>query len=226
MKLYLDTGNIEEISEIASLGILDGVTTNPTLIAKEGKDFITTIKEIIKILKKHKENFTVSAEVTNTKSAEHMIKEAKELAKIDEHILIKIPLTSEGIKAVSVLSKEEIKCNMTLCFSANQALIAAKAGAWCVSPFVGRVDDEGYDGLQLISDIRLIFDNYRFDTKILAASIRGARDVMDCAKLGSDIATIPYNVFTKLYYNPLTDIGLEKFEKDWKEYEKGLKSKK
>lgn len=225
MKIYLDSGNLDEIKEAASLGILDGVTTNPSLIAKEGhKDFIKAIKQIIKILSKYKTNFTVSAEVTNTKSAKDIIDEAKELAKLDKHIVVKIPLTKEGLQATSVLSAEDIKCNMTLCFSANQALLAAKAGAYFVSPFIGRVNDEGHDGLQLIDDMRLIFDNYKFETQILAASIRSPSDVLECARIGADIVTVPYNVFSKLYYNPLTDIGIEMFEKDWNEYKKELEN--
>lgn len=223
MKIYLDTGNIDEIKKAAALGILNGVTTNPTLIAKEGRDFKKTIKEIINILEDYSKDFTVSAEVTNTKSAKEIIKEARELSKISSYILVKVPITKEGIEAVSVLSKEKIKCNMTLCFSANQALLAAKAGAWCVSPFIGRIDDEGYVGLDLIKDIRTIYDNYNFQTKILSASIRSANDVSECAKIGSDIITIPYTVFEKLYYNPLTDVGLAKFEKDWEEYKNKLK---
>lgn len=223
MKIYLDSGNIEEIKAAASLGILDGVTTNPSLIAKEGKiDFRKTIKQITKILSKYKMNFTVSAEVTNIKTAKDMIEQARELSKIDKHIVVKIPLTEEGIKACTVLSSEDIRCNVTLCFSANQALIAAKAGAYFVSPFIGRVNDEGHDGFQLIKDIKKIYDNYNFETKILSASIRSCGDVLECAKIGSDLITVPYSVFSKLYYNPLTDIGLDKFEKDWQNYQKEL----
>ncbi len=222
MKLYLDTGNIDEIRQAAKSGLVDGVTTNPTLIAKEGKDFKLTLKEITKILNKHSYGYTLSAEVTNTKDAQEIIKEARELSKINPHILVKIPLTKEGIEAVSTLSREEIRCNVTLCFSANQAILAAKAGAWCVSPFIGRIDDEGYNGMDVIRDIRQIFDNYKFETKILAASIRNAHDITQCAKAGVDIVTIPYKLYNLMYYNPLTDIGLEKFEKDWLEYQRGL----
>ncbi len=229
MKIYLDTGNIDEIKKISEIGLIDGVTTNPSLIAKEGGDFTSTIKEIVKILNKNciNKNFTVSAEVTNISSAESIIKEARKLSEISKNVIVKIPITFEGLKAVKVLSEEEIRCNMTLCFSANQALLAAKAGAWCVSPFVGRVDDEGYDGIELIADIRRVYDNYGFKTKILAASIRGVRDVSDCSKIGADIVTIPAKIFSKLYYNPLTDIGIESFNKDWNEYlKKQKKSKK
>jgi len=225
MKIYLDTGNVQEIEEAAKLGILDGVTTNPTLIAKEGRDFKTVVKDIVKIMKKYcKNDFTVSAEVTDTSSSEKIIKRARELAKIDSHIMVKIPLIPVGIEAVSVLSKEKIKTNVTLCFSSNQALLAAKAGATVVSPFVGRVDDEGFDGIELISDIKTIFDNYNFKTEILAASIRSARDARDCSLVGCDIATIPYGVFSKMFYNPLTNIGLVKFEHDWDDYQKKLKN--
>lgn len=223
MKLYLDTGEIEEIKEAAQTGLLDGVTTNPTLIAKAGKDFNEEIKQIIAILKEKRDDFTVSAEVTDTSSAEKMIKQGRELASIDNHILVKIPLTQEGLKAVYQLSEEEIKCNVTLCFSANQALLAAKAGAWCVSPFIGRVDDEGYSGIDLIENIRLIYDNYGFETNILAASIRSTNHVFEVAQRGVDISTIPYSIFKKLYYNPLTDIGIEQFQKDWEKYQKKVK---
>ncbi|MDA3855224.1 MAG: fructose-6-phosphate aldolase [Candidatus Woesearchaeota archaeon] len=225
MKLYLDTGNVEDIEAAVKIGVVDGVTTNPTLIAKEGRDFKKTIKEIANILSSHKFDFTVSAEVTNTNSAKEIIEEARELSKLTRHILIKVPLTKPGIEAVSTLSKEGIRCNVTLCFSANQALLAAKAGAWCVSPFVGRIDDEGYEGLNVIREIRKIFDNYNFETKILAASIRSPHDVLECAKIGADIATIPPKIFDKLFYNPLTDLGIVQFEKDWDEYKKNLKGK-
>lgn len=225
MKLYLDTGNVDEIKEIAKSGLLNGVTTNPTLIAKEGKDFKKIIKEIIKILDNYCESFTVSAEVTNLSSSESMIEQGRELAKIDKHILVKIPLTMQGLEAVNILSKEEIRCNVTLCFSANQALMAAKAGAWCVSPFLGRLDDEGQSGLELVDEIKQIYKNYGFETKILAASIRSTNHVLECAKIGCDIATLPAKIFKQLYHNPLTDIGLEKFEKDWKDYEESLKKK-
>jgi len=227
MKIYLDTGNIDEIIEASNSEILDGVTTNPTLIAKEGRDFNTEIKEIIKILRKNcSDDFTVSAEVTNLENSETIVKQARVLSKIDKHILVKVPLTFEGLKAVKLLSKEKIRCNVTLCFSANQALLAAKAGAWCVSPFVGRVDDTGHDGMELIEEIRLVFDNYKFTTRILAASIRSPEHILECAKIGADIVTTPYSIFKKLYLNPLTDIGLENFSKDWNEYQKNLKSKK
>ena len=225
MKIYLDTGNIEEIKEVAELGLLDGVTTNPTLIAKEGKEFKTVIYEIVEILKKNcRDEFTVSAEVTNLESAESMVDEARELVKIDEHLLIKVPLTSQGLKAVNILSKENIRCNVTLCFSANQALLAAKAGAWCVSPFLGRLDDIGEDGAHLIHEIRTIFDKFNMDTNILSASIRSENHVKNCAIIGSDIITMPYKVYMNMYEHSLTNKGLDSFEKDWKEYKQKLKN--
>ena len=227
MKIYLDTGNVDEIRRVAQTGILNGVTTNPSLIAREGRDFETVVKEIVEIMDENciDKNFTVSAEVTDTSSADKMIKRARELIKIDPHIMVKIPLIPEGIKAVAVLSQEGIKTNVTLCFSSNQALLAAKAGATVVSPFVGRVDDEGFDGMELVSDIRTVFDNYGFETEILSASIRGLRDVRDCSLVGSDIVTIPTKVYDKMFYNPLTEIGLAKFDSDWKNYKKDLKAK-
>lgn len=224
MKIYLDTGNIDEIKKAAESGLLEGVTTNPSLIAKEGKDFKKLIKDIAAILKVHRSDFTLSAEVTKLDSAEDMIEQGRELSKLDKHIIVKIPLTFEGLKAVNILAAEEIKCNVTLCFSTNQALLAAKAGAWCVSPFIGRVDDEGMSGIQLIRDIREVYDNYGFETKILAASIRSTEHVFECTKAKADIITMPYEIFQKMYYSPLTDIGLEKFKKDWEKYEKKIKS--
>ncbi len=219
MKIYLDTGNIEEIKKAADSGLIEGVTTNPSLIAKEGKDFKKLIKDITQILKIYRNDFTLSAEVT-AENAEDMVEQGRELAKIDKHIIVKIPLTYEGLKAVNILAAEEIKCNVTLCFSTNQALLAAKAGAWCVSPFIGRIDDEGMSGIQLIRDIRQVYDNYNFETKILAASIRSTEHVFECAKAKADIITMPYEIFQKMYYSPLTDIGLAKFKADWEKYEK------
>ena len=223
MQLYLDTGNISEIQEIAEIGILNGVTTNPTLIMKEGLKFEDVIKEIAGILKKHASNsdFTVSAEVT-AENADDMVKEAIPLTKINPHVIIKVPLTEEGLKAVQILSKKKIKTNVTLCFSANQALLAAKAGAYIISPFIGRIDDAGQEGIDLIDEIREIYDNYGFKTKILAASIRSARDVKQVALSGADIATIPYAVFKKLFRHPLTDRGLIQFNSDWEQYKHAL----
>jgi transaldolase len=223
MKIYLDSGNVEEIEKAASSGILDGVTTNPSLIAKEGGDFKKNIKKIVKIMNKCCNGFTISVEVIDTSSVDSIVEEAREIAKIDKHVVVKIPLTKEGIKAVSILSSEEIMCNVTLCFSANQALVAAKAGAKYISPFIGRINDSGHDGMTLVEDIRDIYDNYNFRTKILAASIRSPNDVLECARIGADVVTVPYMVFEKLYYNPLTDMGLEKFKEDWNNYIKDKK---
>lgn len=218
MKIYLDTGNIEEIKEAAATGLLDGVTTNPSLIAKEGKPFITVIKEIVAILKKHTDDFTVSAEVTAL-DAESMVKEGLQLAKLDKHVLVKIPLTEEGLKATKQLAAKKVKVNVTLCFSAQQALLAAKAGAYVISPFLGRLDDAGQESMDVLEDIKEIYDNYGFKTKILAASIRNTKHVTDAAIIGADIATIPMKVFKQLFNHPLTDTGLAKFMEDWKKYQ-------
>jgi transaldolase len=171
------------------------------------------------------DDFTVSAEVTKIDSIDDMIKEAKSLAKIDKHILIKVPMTEKGMVVVKELSKQNIKCNVTLVFSPLQALLAAKAGAWCVSPFMGRIDDVGGDGLNLIKEIRTIFDNYNFNTKILAASTRSNIHVTECALIGADIVTMPKKIFDNMFNHPLTDKGIKKFNEDWKKYEKKLKSK-
>lgn len=210
MKLFIDTANIDEIREINNWGIICGVTTNPSLIAKEGRVFEEVIKEITTIV-----DGPISAEVVSLDS-EGMIKEARELAKIHKNIVIKIPMTAEGLKTVSVISKEVIKTNVTLIFSASQALLAAKAGATYVSPFVGRLNDIASNGIDLIADIAQIFDNYGMDTEIIAASVRGPQDVVDCAKCGAHIATIPYKVFGQMIKHPLTDSGIEKFLADWK----------
>lgn len=220
MKIYLDSANLTEISEAAKTGLIDGVTTNPSLVSKEGLDFKSMLKEIIKILKMNCDDFTVSAEVTDTNDYKSILENARALSKIDKHIVVKVPLTMEGLKAVKILEKEKIRCNVTLCFSANQALLAAKAGAFIVSPFVGRIEDEGWVGIDLVKDIREIYDNFGYKTQILGASIRSAEHVFECAKYGIDIVTIPYGVFKKLYHNPLTDLGLEKFSTDWNEYQK------
>lgn len=218
MKIYLDTSNIEEIRDATLTGLIDGVTTNPSLIAKEGRDFNEVLNEIVSIMDTMGKDYTLSAEVTNTDSSDEMINQGRELSKINQHILVKVPLTKEGLKAVRVLSNEEIRCNVTLCFSSTQALLAAKAGAWCVSPFIGRLDDQGENGLHLIHEIREIFDRYKFETRILAASIRSVDHVSNCAKIGSDMITIPYKIFNQTYKHSLTDIGLEKFAKDWNDY--------
>lgn len=217
MKLYLDTGNIDEIRQGLQYGVIDGVTTNPSLIAEEDKDFHPTVKEIAELLDDNLDDFTVSAEVT-AMDAEGMVEQGRELAQIHENILVKIPLIREGIKAVKQLSGEGIRVNVTLCFSPLQALMAAKAGAYVVSPFVGRLDDIGHDGMDLVRETRDIYDRYGLDTKILAASIRHPHHVEQAAGVGADIVTLPYDVFDQLFNHPLTDNGLESFLDDWKEY--------
>ncbi len=209
MKIFIDTANIDEIKKASELGILSGVTTNPSLIAKEGRDFVQVVKEITEIV-----DGPISAEVVSL-TKDEMVKEAKELVKIHENIVIKIPMIPEGLKAISVLSDMGIRTNCTLIFSANQAILAANAGATYVSPFIGRIDDIGYNGMQLIEELTEIFDNYYYDTEIIAASIRHPMHVTDAARAGADIATIPYKVIEQMMKNPLTDIGVEKFLKDW-----------
>ncbi len=217
MKFFLDTANVDKIREFAEIGLVDGVTTNPTLVAKEGRDFHEVIKEICSIV-----DGPVSAEVTAL-DAEGMINEARELSKLADNVVIKIPMTKEGLKAVNVLSKEGIKTNVTLIFSANQALMAAKAGATYVSPFVGRLDDIGQNGMQLIAEIVQIFKNYNIKTEIIVASVRHPMHVIEAAELGADIATIPFAVLDKMFNHPLTNKGIDTFMKDWEEY---LKNKK
>ncbi len=209
MHIFVDTANTEEIREAASWGIVSGVTTNPSLIAKEGRDFKAVVKEITEIV-----DGSVSAEVLSD-DAEGMIAEARELAGIHPNVTIKIPMTEEGLKAVHVLSKEEISTNVTLIFSAAQALLAARAGATYVSPFVGRLDDISNEGLQVIKDIVAVFAIHDIGTKIIAASIRTPMHVLDCAKAGADIATIPFGVLKKMFQHPLTDRGIAQFKKDW-----------
>lgn len=209
MKLFIDTANINEIREANSLGIIDGVTTNPTLIAKEGRDFISVVKEICEIV-----DGPISAEVVSLK-AEDMVKEARPLSKIHKNIVIKIPLIPEGLKATKILSKEGIRTNVTLCFSPTQALLAAKAGATYLSPFIGRLDDISIVGMDLIRDIKTIYANYGFKTQIIVASVRNPVHVLDAAKIGADIATVPYATLMALVKHPLTDIGIQKFLKDW-----------
>lgn len=210
MKIFLDTANIDEIKEGASWGIVDGVTTNPSLIAKEKRDFKQVVKEICDIV-----DGPISAEVISEDS-EGMINEAKELVKIHKNIVIKIPMTVEGLKAVSKLSKEGIKTNVTLIFSPNQALLAAKAGATYVSPFLGRLDDVGSQGMNLVRTIVEIFLNYDYDTEVIAASIRHPLHVVDAALAGAHIATIPMKVLQQMVKHPLTDKGIESFMNDWK----------
>lgn len=217
MKFFLDTANIEEIERINQLGLVDGVTTNPTIIAKGGKDFETVIKEICKIV-----SGPVSAEVTSLDS-EGMINEAREIHQWAENIVVKIPMTEAGLKAVHTISQEGIKTNVTLIFSAAQGLMAAKAGATYVSPFIGRLDDIASDGIQLVSDLREMFDSYDFDTEIIAASVRNLGHVEAAALAGSDIATIPGNLFPKLWSHPLTTNGIAQFEADWQAYQEKQK---
>ena len=215
MKIFIDTANTDEIREAASWGVLSGVTTNPSLIAKEGKEFKSVVKEITEIADASPSSIaSISAEVLSD-DAEGMIAEAHELVKIHDVITIKVPMTEEGIKAVSILSKEGIKTNVTLIFSPNQALLAARAGASYVSPFVGRMDDIANDGAGLVAEIAEIFDIYGIETEIIAASIRTPKDVVECAKAGSDIATIPYAVLKKMFKHPLTDKGIQQFKDDW-----------
>ena len=209
MKIFLDTANINEIKEGASWGIVDGVTTNPSLIAKEGRDFKEVVKEICTIV-----DGPISAEVIS-EDAQGMVKEAKELVKIHENIVVKIPMTVEGLKAVSEVSKEGIKTNVTLIFSANQALLAAKAGAAYVSPFLGRVDDIGSQGMELVRTIVEIFDIYGYNTEVIAASVRHPLHVTDAALAGAHIATIPMKVLQQMVKHPLTDKGIENFMNDW-----------
>lgn len=209
MKFFVDTAEVEDIKEINDTGLLDGVTTNPTLIAKSGRDFKEVIKEICGIVPG-----PVSAEVASLETA-GMIAEGEHLAKIADNVVIKLPLTWEGLKACKHFSTAGIKTNVTLCFSANQALLAAKVGATYISPFIGRLDDQNLEGMQLIEDIRMIYDNYAFDTEILAASIRSANHVSQAAIAGADVATIPPAVIRKLAKHMLTDSGIEGFVKDW-----------
>jgi len=209
MKLFVDTGNIKEIEALAILGILDGVTTNPSLMAKESGDYRKQMKEICRIVQG-----PVSAEVLS-KDYEGMIREGRDLATIDEHIVVKVPLTRDGIRACGTLSREALKVNVTLCFSPTQALLAAKAGAAYVSPFVGRLDDIATSGMDLIRDIVDIYRNYPFTTEVLVASVRHPIHIIEAAKIGADICTCPPAVIDACFKHPLTDIGLEKFLKDW-----------
>lgn len=210
MKLFLDTANLKEIQTLASWGVLDGVTTNPTLLSKEGKiDPEKHVKAICKLVKG-----PVSMEVFSTEAA-GMVAEGKRYAKWAKNVVVKVPMTSEGLQAVGLLRKAGIRVNVTLIFSANQALLAAKAGANFVSPFIGRLDENGQDGMGIIEEIRAIFDNYAFEAEILVASVRHPRHVTEAAILGADVCTLPYAVFEKLVHHPMTDSGLEKFLSDW-----------
>ncbi|TET86371.1 MAG: fructose-6-phosphate aldolase [Desulfobacteraceae bacterium] len=210
MKFFIDTANIDEIKKANELGMVDGVTTNPSLVAKEGREFKGLIKEICDIV-----DGPVSAEVVSM-DAEGMVKEARELANLADNIVVKIPMLEEGLKAVKTLAQEEINTNVTLCFSPIQALMAAKAGAAYISPFVGRLDDISHIGMELVEEIITIYDNYGFETEVIVASVRNPIHVLDAALMGADIATIPFKVIQQLTKHPLTDIGVEKFLADWK----------
>jgi len=210
MKFFIDTANIDEIKEAAALGVLDGVTTNPSLVSKEGKDFRKLLDEILKIV-----DGPVSAEVIST-DYEGILKEGRDLAKIHKNIVVKIPLVKEGLKACKTLTSDGINVNVTLCFSPTQAILAAKAGATYISPFVGRLDDISTSGMDLISQIVQIYRNYSYKTEVLVASVRHPLHVVEAALIGADVCTIPFDVIKKMFNHPLTDIGLEKFLGDWK----------
>ena len=210
MKLYLDTANVKEIQEGANLGLIDGVTTNPSLVAREGRSFKEMLLEICNLI-----DGPISAEVVETE-LDAMIKEGRELAKVHNNIVVKIPLIMEGLRATRVLAAEGIRVNVTLCFSPAQALLAAKAGAWCVSPFIGRLDDVSSNGMELIRQILTIYHNYDFPTQVLVASVRTPQQVAEAALAGGHICTMPYSIFQQLVKHPLTDIGLKKFLADWK----------
>ena len=209
MKFFLDTANVKEIQEAASLGLLDGVTTNPSLVAKEGRSFKEVLIEICNIV-----DGPISAEVVSLE-ADAMVKEGKELAKIHKNIVVKVPLIAEGLKATKRMAAEGIKVNVTLCFSPTQALLAAKAGAWCVSPFIGRLDDISSNGMELIRQILTIYRNYDFKTQVLVASVRHPQHVVEAALAGGHICTMPFSIFQQMLKHPLTDSGLKKFLADW-----------
>ena len=209
MKFFLDTASVKEIKEAASLGLLDGVTTNPSLVAKEGRVFREVLVEICNIV-----DGPISAEVVSIE-ADAMVKEGRELAKIHKNIVVKVPLIAEGLKATKRLTAEGIKVNVTLCFSPTQALLAAKAGAWCVSPFIGRLDDISSNGMELIRQILTIYKNYDFKTYVLVASVRHPQHVVEAALAGGHICTMPFAIFQQMVKHPLTDLGLKKFLADW-----------
>jgi transaldolase len=214
MKFFIDSADISEIKEAASMGIIDGVTTNPSLVAKTGRKFRDTLLEICDVVKG-----PVSAEVVSTK-VDGMMKEARELSALRPNIVVKIPLLPDGLKAVKICAEEGIQTNVTLCFSANQALLAAKAGATYISPFVGRVDDVSSDGMSVVADILEIYENYDFDTQVLVASVRHPMHVLEAAKMGAHVATCPLSVLLQLTKHPLTDLGLQKFLADWEKVPK------
>lgn len=214
MKIFVDTADLDEIRELASWGIIDGVTTNPTLVARSGYSFKEIVNEIFNIV-----DGPISLEAVSTK-AEDIVKEAKELAKIHKNVVVKIPMTPEGLRAVKKLGKDGVKTNVTLTFSANQALLAAKAGATYVSPFIGRLDDIGHDGMQVVRDIIKIFQNYDFKTEVIVASIRHPLHVIEAAKNGAHVATIPPQIIRKMIHHSLTDVGIQRFLDDWKKVKK------
>ncbi len=214
MKIFIDTADIEEIKEANRIGILDGVTTNPSLISRTGKDFKTVIKEIVAEV-----DGPISAEVIAL-DADGMVKEGKEISEIDENIVVKVPMTVDGLKATKELTAEGIKTNVTLIFSSTQALLAAKAGATFVSPFVGRLDDISQDGMQLVEDIIAIYDNYGYESEVIVASIRHPQHIVQSALIGADVCTIPFKVIQQISKHPLTDKGIESFLKDWEKVPK------
>jgi len=214
MKFYLDTASVKEIQEAASLGLLDGVTTNPSLVAKEGRVFREVLLEICNIV-----DGPISAEVVSIE-ADAMVKEGRELAKIHKNIVVKVPLIAEGLKATKRLAAEGIRVNVTLCFSPTQALLAAKAGAWCVSPFIGRLDDISSNGMELVRQIMTIYKNYDFKTYVLVASVRHPQHVVEAALAGGHICTMPFAIFQQMVKHPLTDAGLKKFLADWESQNK------
>ena len=218
MKIYLDTANLEEIKTAIERGILDGVTTNPTLIAREGRDPDTHFKDVLNLVAPR----PVSLEVIS-EDFDGMVREARELSALADNVVVKIPMTEDGVRAVSVLSKEGIKTNVTLIFTPMQALLAAKAGATYVSPFMGRLDDRGWDGVELVAEIVQIFANYNIETEIIAASTRSVRHVREVALLGVDIVTMPFKVLKQMFRHPLTDEGIERFKKDWESLQKNLR---
>jgi len=214
MKIFIDTANVDEIRRMNDLGIIDGVTTNPTLMAREKRSFKDLVAEIVRIA-----DFPISIEAVSTE-AEAIVKEARDLASIAPNIVVKIPIIEEGLKAVKILSREGVKTNVTLVFSANQALLAAKAGATYVSPFIGRLDDIGHEGMQVVRDMVQVYNNYDYRTQVIVASIRHPLHVIDAAKAGAHVATIPPDVLRRMIRHPLTDIGLQRFLEDWKKVEK------
>ncbi len=214
MKLFIDSANLKEIREAAAMGLVDGVTTNPSLVSKEGRPFRQTIEEICQVV-----DGPISAEVTAV-DCEGMLREGRELAKIHPNVVVKVPLIAEGLKATRIFAEEGTRTNVTLCFSPNQALLAAKAGAFIVSPFVGRLDDISENGMALIQQIVTIYKNYQFKTQVLVASVRHPVHVVEAAMMGADIATMPYAVMMQLIKHPLTDIGLKKFLADWEKLPK------